>query len=178
MREMWRDIPGFEGYQVSNTGKIRTHNKTTYTKRHGIRTWKDRILKFKGETYKTGYRVDLWKNGKPQTMLVARLVAFTFYNKDINNHELTVDHIDGNRFNNNLNNLELVSIAENVRRAFKNGLVPTKKIKLINKETKEEMKFISMSEANKYMNKKHSYLSKNIKKNIYENKQFKWELIT
>lgn len=124
MKEVWKDIPNFEGYQVSNLGRVRTHNKITYTKMHGDRHWKDRILKYKGQTYETGYRVDLWKNGKPNTMLVARLVAFTFYDEDINNHKLTVDHIDGNRFNNKLENLELISLAENIRRAFKNGLHP------------------------------------------------------
>ena len=76
MEEIWRDIPNYTGYQVSNKGRVRTHNKTTFTKIHGVRHWKDRILKFKGETYDTGYRVDLWKEGKPYTKLVARLVAF------------------------------------------------------------------------------------------------------
>ena len=106
--EIWKNIPNFEGYQVSNCGRVRTHDKTTFTKRHGERHWKDRILHYKGNSYKTGYRVDLWENNKPHTMLVARLVAFTFLKKDINDHELTVNHIDGNRLNNNIENLELI----------------------------------------------------------------------
>lgn len=178
MKEIWKDIPNYEGYQVSNKGRVRTHNKTTYTKRHGLRHWKDRILHYKGNTYETGYRVDLWKNGKPHTMLVARLVAFTFYDEDINNHKLTVDHIDGNRFNNNLENLELVSLAENIRRAFKTGLQTSQiKVKLINKTTKESKVFISLSEANRYINKKHSYLSTCIRRNRFENEEYKWELV-
>lgn len=64
MKEIWRNVPDYEGYQVSNLGRVRTHNKTTYTKHHGIRHWKDRILKYKGKIYETGYRVSLWKNGK------------------------------------------------------------------------------------------------------------------
>ena len=79
MEELWKDIPHYKGYQVSNLGNVRTYNKITYTKKHGLRHWKNRILKYKGETYETGYRVDLWKNGKPHSYLVARLVAFTFY---------------------------------------------------------------------------------------------------
>lgn len=47
MEEIWKDIPRYKGYQASNFGRIRTHNKTTYTKRHGERHWKDRILEFK-----------------------------------------------------------------------------------------------------------------------------------
>lgn len=178
MKEIWKDIPNFNGYQVSNKGRIRTYNKTTYTEKHGIRKWKNRILHFKGNDYKTGYRVDLWKNGKPYTMLVARLVAFTFYNKDINNHKLTVDHIDCNRLNNNLENLELVNLKENIKRAFKNELMPNqKKVKIINKNDNEEKIFISLAEASRFLKKSHSYISDNIKKKKYENKEYKWELI-
>ena len=177
MEEIWKDIPDYNGYQVSNLGRVRTYNKVTYTERHGTRGWRNRILKFKGQTYKTGYRVDLWKDGKPHTMLVARLVAFTFYNEDINNHELTVDHIDGNRFNNNLENLELVSLAENIRRAFKNGLYTSqKKVKVYNKQTKEEKIFRCLSGANKYLGKGHDYLSRAIKRNKFENEEYKWEI--
>lgn len=181
MEEIWKDIPNYKGYQVSNKGRVRTHNKTTYTKKHGIRHWKDRIIKFKcinENAYKTGYRVDLWKDGINKTFLVARLVAFTFYNQDINNHNLTVDHIDGNRFNNNIENLELVSLAENIRRAFKTGLQPNQiSVELYNKNTKETIKFISLSEATRYMNKATGYLSNCKRKNKFENKEYKWEYI-
>ena len=177
MKEIWKDIPNYEGYQVSNLGRVRTHNKTTYTKRHGVRNWKDRVLKYKGETYNTGYRVSLWKDGKCNTFLVARLVAFTFYNEDINNHKLTVDHVDGNRFNNNINNLELVSLAENIRRAFKNDLMPQNKTKIIDKETKEEKIFNSMSQASLFIKRNKGYISMKCKQNIYEDNKYKWEII-
>ena len=67
MEEIWKDIEGFKGYQVSNKGRIRTFNKVTYTHKHGERHWKNKILRYKGNTYKTGYRVDLWREGKPYT---------------------------------------------------------------------------------------------------------------
>ena len=181
MEEIWKDIPNYEGYQVSNNGKVRTHNKITFANKHGKRHWKDRILKYKStneNAYRTGYRVDLWKNGKPKTFLVARLVAFTFYNEDINNHKLTVDHVDGNRFNNNLNNLELVSLGENIRRGFATGLYSCqKKIKIINKKTKEENIFGSLSKASQFIEHNNGYLSGKIKKGIYENKCYKWNLL-
>lgn len=177
MNEIWKDIPNYEGYQVSNLGRVRTFNKTTYTKLHGIRKWKNRILHYKSRSYKTGYRVDLWKNGKPQSFLVARLVAFTFYNQNINNHNLTVDHVDGNRFNNNLNNLELVSLKENIQRAFNTGLVSSQiKIKVINKITNEEKTYRSMSLASTSINKNKGYISEKINKNIFENKEYKWQI--
>lgn len=175
--EEWKDIPNYDGYQVSNLGRVRTHNKTTYTLKHGIRKWKDRILKFKGETYETGYRVDLWKDGKPKSFLVARLVAFTFNDIDINNHQLTVDHIDCNRFNNNLYNLEIVSLKENIQRAFKNNLMPTKSIRLIDKQNNETYEFNSLSSASKFLKKNNSYLSTKLQRNKYENDLYKWELI-
>lgn len=178
--EIWKDIPNFEGYQVSNFGRVRTHNKITKTSHHGERKWKDRILKFKStkqNAYKTGYRVDLWKDGKPYTMLVARLVGFTFYEKDINDKSLTIDHLDCNRFNNRLDNLEIVSLKENIQRAFTNGLHHTKKIKLYDKIKKEDIEFISMQKASLYMNRGHSYIHKKINQNIFEDDFYKWEVL-
>ena len=61
MEEIWKDIPNYNGYQVSNLGKIRTFNKVTYTKKHGKRQWKNRVLKYKFKSYSPGFRVDLWK---------------------------------------------------------------------------------------------------------------------
>ena len=161
-------------------------NKITHTQKHGDRHWENRILKYKETNPKkhskhqgkqgTGYRVDLWKNGKPKTFLVARLVAFTFYNEDINNHQLTVDHLDGNRLNNCLDNLELVSLQENISRAFSNGLMSCKKIKLTNKNNNYDRTFRSMVEASKIMNKNHGYISSKIKKGIFEDDNFKWQL--
>lgn len=178
MEEIWKDIKDYDGYQVSNLGKVRTHNKITFTTKHGERHWKDRILKYKGKNYKTGYRVDLWKNGKAHTFLVARLVAFTFYNENINNHELTVDHIDGNRLNNKIDNLELVSLKENIQRAFNTGLMPTnKKIKLINKNNNYDRTYRSMSEASLVMNRNRRYISEKIKKGIYEDDNFIWKVV-
>ena len=178
MQEIWKDIPNYNGYQVSNLGRIRTYNKVSKTERHGERHWKNRILKPKGQTYKTGYRVDLWKDNKPHSMLVARLVAFTFLNADINNKELTVNHIDGNRFNNNINNLELVSLKENIQKGFETGLYSCcKKIKIINKNTNKEKYFISMTRASKYINQNKGYISSKVNKSIFENDNYKWELI-
>lgn len=63
--EEWKDVIGYEGsYEVSNYGRVRTHKyKTTYTSKHGIRHWKQRILKEKSKTNRD-VRISLWKNGK------------------------------------------------------------------------------------------------------------------
>lgn len=159
--EIWKDIPNYEGiYQASNYGRIRTHeNKTTFSKLHGIRKWNQRIIKPKGETYKTGYRVSLWKDGEHKDYLVARLVAITFLGES----NLTVNHIDGNRFNNNVDNLEWISLADNIRHAFNTGLMHNccHKIKLIDKN-KNEHYFVSLKQASEYLGRFNGYLSNNI----------------
>lgn len=176
--EIWRDIPDFQGYQISNLGQVRTHNKITSSNLYKERHWKDKILKFKSKNYKTGYRVDLWKDGKPHTMLVARLVAFTFYEEDINNYKLTVNHIDGNRFNNNLDNLELITLKDNIRHAFRTGLQSSQiKVKIEDKITGTIIYPSSLSEGSKLINRSHSYLHEKVKNNIFEDDRYKWEVL-
>lgn len=171
MKEIWKDIKDYEGiYQASNLGRIRTvEGKTTYSERHGIRRWKSKILKYKGYTPKTGYRVSLWKDKKNKDFLVARLVAFTFLNGDINDRWQTVNHKNGDRMDNRLENLEIISLKENIRHGFKTGLYSNvKPIILIDKKTKEEKYFYSSSEASRFLNMNHSYIHNKIKKGIYE----------
>lgn len=181
MKEIWKDIPNFKGYQVSNLGNIRTYNKVTYTKTHGERHWENRILKQKitkstKNKNRKDCRVDLWENGRPHTLLVARLVAFTFNEVDLYS-KLTVNHIDGNSLNNNLSNLEIITRKENIQHAFNNGLMPYNEIKVIDKEKKLVCHFRSMSEASKFIEKNHGYISNQIKKNKYENNKYKWEIL-
>lgn len=162
MEEIWKDIPDYNGYQVSNKGRVRTHNKTTYTKRHGIRHWKNRILKYKGKNYKTGYRVSLWKNGKCKDYLVARLVLSTFTNVDINT-DLTVNHKDGNRFNNILDNLEWLTRADNIRYGFEHNQYRQDKTILYNND--EKYIFRSKSKADEFLNRTNGYICDCIKRN-------------
>lgn len=167
--EVWKDIEGYEGYQVSNLGRVRTHNKTSYTKRHGIRTWKDRILHFKPSTTSKqrsnqgmGYRVDLWKDGKPKSFLVARLVATTFL-EDLINTNMTVNHKDGNRLNNKVDNLEWLSRKENIQYGFENGQYPQDKTILYNEN--EYYEFRSKSVAAQFLGRNNSYISNCLKNN-------------
>jgi hypothetical protein len=120
--EVWKPIKNYPGYEVSNFGRVRTHNKTSFTKKHGIRHWKDRILKLRG-TSPCGSRIMLWNEKSMREFLVARLTAFTFFNEDINNQKLTVNHKDGNRYNNSSSNLEWVTKRENCRHAWDNNLI-------------------------------------------------------
>ena len=180
MQEIWKDIPNYSGYQVSNLGNVRTFNKITYTDYAGIRHWKDRILKQKMTTNKYGRkdcRVELWNNGKHKTYLVARLVTFTFYNQPLES-KLTVNHKDGNSLNNNINNLEIITRKENIQHYFDNDLCGfQKKIKIISKLDGNSIYLNSLSKGSKYIRKAHNYLSSKIKKNVFENNEYIWQLI-
>ena len=119
MKEVWKDIEGFPGYQVSDHGRVRTHNKVTASARYPRRVWKDRILKQKVGKDKC-CRVSLWKDGKEVTVLVHRLVANEFLERNIDT-ELTVNHKDGDRLNNNVSNLEWMTRADNIKYGFTHG---------------------------------------------------------
>ena len=125
--EIWKDIPNYEGiYQASTFGNIRTvDNKVTYSAKHGERHWKSRILKGRGNNVITGKRVNLWKDKKGKDWLVARLIAMTFLGEP--KERMTVKHIDGNRMNNKIENLEWLSLADNIRHGFNTGLYKTQK---------------------------------------------------
>ena len=94
--ERWAPVNGYENYEVSDSGNIR--NKYT-----------DKILSSK---YDRGYeRVTLYNKGTRNMKQVHRLVAEAFINNPENKRE--VNHKDGNKENNNVENLEWVTSSEN-----------------------------------------------------------------
>lgn len=105
MEEIWKDIEGFEGlYQVSNLGRV----KSFYT---------NRILKC--STHPQGYlTVTLCKDSTKYTKKIHRLVAQAFIPNPDNKPE--VNHIDENKTNNNLSNLEWSTRKENVNHGTRN----------------------------------------------------------
>ena len=161
--EIWKPIPGYEGlYEASSFGRIRTaEGKTTYSDLHGKRVWKQRILKPKAcSNYNAcGYRVSLWKDKKPKDFLVARLVCTTFHENLINT-KMTVNHKDGNRLNNHIDNLEWLTLADNIRDGFKTGLYRSsqKPVSLLAQNGKE-IYFDSISECSKFLGRNTGYVS-------------------
>ncbi|WEG13979.1 NUMOD4 domain-containing protein [Pullulanibacillus sp. KACC 23026] len=160
MKEIWKDVVGYEGlYEVSNKGQVRTKlGKTTYSKRHGKRVWKQRVMKQKVSKADGSHRVCLYKNKKATTYLVHRLVAESFIEK-IEGKEY-INHIDGNRHNNYAENLEWCNHKENNNHAFDNGLITSShKVILIDLNTKEEHEFRSKSKASEFLGKNNGYIS-------------------
>jgi len=116
MKEIWKDIKGYEGYyQVSNLGEVRSLDRTILLTRYGEETShkKGRILKSSLNGY--GYLVlRLNKDGRGKTIKVHHLVWDTFGGKPRNGHKLQVDHIDENKINNRVDNLQLLSHRANL----------------------------------------------------------------
>lgn len=163
--EEWIDIPEYEGiYQASSFGRIRTvDGKVTHSTKHGVRRWNGRILRSRGNNKITGYRVTLWKDKKCKDALVARLVCSCFHGSP-SDPKMTVNHKDGNRFNNHKDNLEWLSLADNIRHGFETGLYPSKSIKL--KISDEELEFKSRASASRHIGRNAKYISHCIQKEV------------
>lgn len=108
MKEIWKDIKDYKGlYQVSNIGRVkslanRSNHKTEI------------IIK---QSKVTGYmQVTLYKNSRRKMFKVHRLVAMAFIPNPLNKEQ--VNHIDGKKTNNAVENLEWNTVSENVKHAF------------------------------------------------------------
>lgn len=158
MTEQWKDIPAFPGYQVSEQGRVRSHNKTTFTEHHGIRRWKDRILKQKS-SYDGSKRVCLWKDGQEHTILVHRLVAEAFCTGGELYSDLTVNHIDGNRSNNRASNLEWMTLRDNILYGYEHNQYPQTNCQLISEDGAIH-NFRSLTQACTYLGRCHGYIKR------------------
>jgi hypothetical protein len=102
--EIWKKIEGFENYSVSNEGRVKNDKiflKLSYNKR--------------------GYsQVVLWNKNKNKIQTIHRLVAQAFIPNPDNKPE--VNHIDYNKTNNHVSNLEWATKKENEDHALQNGL--------------------------------------------------------
>ena len=105
-KEIWKDIKEYDGkYQVSNLGNVRNN------KNHILKPSKNR----------KGYlNVVLYKNNASKTLRIHRLVALTYISNP--NKYPQVNHIDGNKENNKVDNLEWCNNSINQKHAFINGL--------------------------------------------------------
>lgn len=140
MKEIWKDIEGYEGiYQVSNLGRVRSLN---YRNKKSIHILKE-------STNKKGYKVINLIFGRRKMYLMHRLVAEAFIPNP--NNLLQVNHIDGDKTNNNINNLEWCDSTYNSIHAYKIGLHKPKTIRKRPVYCKEENKYFeSLNEAGRY----------------------------
>lgn len=118
----WKDIPGFEElYQVNQSGEIKSLEKRWITGKGNGRNHVQPEKHIKPFVSKFGYlRVSLWKAGKPKKIHIHTIVAMAFIPNPENKAQ--VNHKDGNKINNSVNNLEWNTASENMQHAFDNGL--------------------------------------------------------
>ena len=125
--EKWISVKGFEGlYEVSNLGRIKSLTKIVWNGK-GYYTKKESFIK--PSVNKGGYlHTRLCKNGKLSSFTVHRLVAESFVSNDEGKPQ--VNHIDGDKENNAICNLEWCTNYENYKHAVENGLKDMKKVSI------------------------------------------------
>lgn len=114
--EIWRPIAGYEDrYLVSNIGRVKSISRISSCGRQ----LKEKILK--GSMTTNGYRsVNLVKDGKIRFFTIHRLVANAFI-PNVENKPC-INHKDGDKLNNNADNLEWCDYSYNNKHALDNGL--------------------------------------------------------
>lgn len=121
-------VKGFEDYTIDEFGVVRSYKKDK--------------LPLKTFVNNRGYKmVGLWSNGKRYSKTVHRLVAENFLDNP-NGYE-EINHIDGNKNNNFVGNLEWCSRSENLSHAYKENLKITKEVKMVDAETLEVIKIFN-----------------------------------
>jgi hypothetical protein len=124
MDELWKDIENYEGlYQVSNLGRVKSLQRRVPSGMGNTRLVNENILKFgvcKGY-YVVTFSKNVNKNiNKGKTYRVSRLVANAFIT-NVDNC-LEVNHINGDKFDNKISNLEWLTHKKNQEHAIKNKL--------------------------------------------------------
>ena len=166
----WRELKENNKYEINEKGIVRSKK----TKKE-LRYW---------ETT-TGYNtVSLCHNNKQKTYYIHRLMANNFLDNPKNYNE--VNHIDGNKKNNSLDNLEWCDHKHNIREAYDNNLIKkvygkkhpsSKKIKQTIIKTGEVIVWDSMMDAKRKMGYSTGSISDACRGNLKTAYKSKWEYV-
>lgn len=120
MQEIWKPIAGYEGlYEVSNLGRIKSLGRFRRAKGEAL-TWMDERIKAPSPQREGYLSAHLYREGRMSKRYVHRLVAEAFLQNPIDLPE--VNHLDGDKRNNSLPNLEWSSRSDNCRHAIDTAL--------------------------------------------------------
>lgn len=119
-KEIWKPVPGYVGkYEVSSWGRVKSLSRVVEGKcGRGRRLYPERFKAF--DLNKGYHRVSLFKGSQRERMQVHVLVMLVFVGPKPEGME--VNHIDGNKLNNRLDNLEYCTRSENTQHALQLGL--------------------------------------------------------
>lgn len=147
MKQNWKDVVGYEGiYIVSDKGDVKRVNHNS----KGVNTKyrKDNYCLKPLDNGKGYFRVKLTVKNKSKRVLLHRIIAEAFILNPEN--KKTVNHLDGNKKNNSIDNLEWCSQSENILHAYKTGL---KTVTQKQRDTSRElMRKIHLSRKDKRLN--------------------------
>ena len=111
--EIWKDVPEYEGiYKISDKGKVKSLERYVDNGRGGYKLIRERILRPNRNTQ--GYlHVGLHNEGKKKTTAIHQLMSVAFLGHVPNGNNIVVDHIDNDKLNNILGNLQIITNREN-----------------------------------------------------------------
>ncbi len=118
--EEWKDVPEYEGYyQVSNLGKVRSLDRTVTYSNGRRQFYKGRVMD--GSVNK-GYRqTALCIDGVGRNLKVSQIVAMAFLGHEPKGHTLVVDHINGDKLDDRVENLRIVTQRANATTCFRSN---------------------------------------------------------
>lgn len=146
-------ISGYEGlYTVDDAGNVYSEI-TGKTRRKGV---------LKPYTKNGYFAVNLFKNGKSKHFYVHRLIAMTFIPNP--NNCRYINHIDCDKKNNDVSNLEWCTQKQNIHEAMKNGLERHTAVKITDLRTSKTTEFYSMRKASAFFRKYPNFISLERKK--------------
>lgn len=176
LEEIFKDIQNYEGlYQISNYGNVKSVDRYVLHKRYGNMHVKECIMKcFLVEGY---LYVRLCKNSKHKTFKIHRIVMTHFVLNP--NNFLEVNHIDGVKTNNHIDNLEWCTRSHNEKHAHKIGLKNFKgknapNIKLTEEKIKEIKELLKNKIPQRTIAKKYDIAPSTVN---YINTEKKWKYV-
>lgn len=112
MQEIWKAIPSYEGiYEVSNLGNVKSLSRLRWNGYNFVKT-KEKILKagINGAGY---YYVNLMYNNVKANYRIHQLVGIVFLNHTPNGYGFVIDHINNDKLDNRVENLQIITHREN-----------------------------------------------------------------